>query len=166
MALSNARRHLLLSTSNKSELAVGYSTLYGDMCGGLAPIGDLYKIEVFALSRWMNANHRRLGFKAPPIPIASIEKPPSAELRPDQRDDDSLPPYDLLDAYLRGRIDDARSPEALIAEGGLDASIASRIEWLLATSEFKRHQATIIPKLSPRTFGRGREMPLVARWRP
>ncbi|MAD78527.1 MAG: NAD+ synthase [Planctomycetaceae bacterium] len=166
MALSNARRHLLLSTSNKSELAVGYSTLYGDMCGGLAPIGDLYKIEVFALSRWMNANHRRLGFKAPPIPIASIEKPPSAELRPDQRDDDSLPPYELLDAYLRGRIDDARSPEALIAEGGLDASIASRIEWLLATSEFKRHQATIIPKLSPRTFGRGREMPLVARWRP
>ena len=165
MALSNARRHLLLSTSNKSELAVGYSTLYGDMCGGMAPIGDLYKTEVFELSRWMNDCHRRLGFKAPPIPVASIEKPPSAELRPDQRDDDSLPPYDLLDSYLRGRIDDARSPEALIADGGLDSAMSGRIEWLLATSEFKRHQATIIPKLSPRTFGRGREMPLVARWR-
>ena len=166
MALSNARGRMLLSTSNKSELAVGYSTLYGDMCGGYAPIGDLYKTEVFELSRWMNASHRSLGFEKPPIPVASIEKPPSAELRPDQRDDESLPDYEVLDAYLRGRIDEARAPESLRAMLGVDADLVRRIERLLAISEFKRYQATIIPKLSPRTFGRGREMPVAARWNP
>ncbi len=160
MALSNARGHLLLSTSNKSELAVGYSTLYGDMCGGLAPIGDLWKTEVFELSRWMNARHAELGFKAPPIPISSIEKPPSAELRPDQRDDDSLPPYDVLDAYLRGRIDEERDPAEIVSAIGIDAADAKRLERLHAISEFKRYQATIIPKLSPRSFGRGRELPV------
>ena len=166
MALSNARGRMLLSTSNKSELAVGYSTLYGDMCGGYAPIGDLYKVEVFEMSRWINASHRSLGFETPPIPVASIEKPPSAELRPDQRDDESLPDYEVLDAYLRGRIDEARSPESLRAMLGVDADLIRRIERLLAVSEFKRYQATIIPKLSPRTFGRGREMPVAARWNP
>ncbi|NCF39598.1 MAG: NAD+ synthase [Planctomycetia bacterium] len=166
MALSNARGRMLLSTSNKSELAVGYSTLYGDMCGGYAPIGDLYKTEVFELSRWINASHRALGFETPPIPVASIEKPPSAELRPDQRDDESLPDYEVLDAYLQGRIDEARSPESLREMLGVDADLVRRIERLLAISEFKRYQATIIPKLSPRTFGRGREMPVAARWNP
>ena len=166
MAISNARRRLLLSTSNKSELAVGYSTLYGDMCGGLAPIGDLWKTEVFELARWMNEHHRRLGFTAPPVPVSSIEKPPSAELRPDQRDDDSLPPYDVLDAYLRARVDEERAPDDIAQEIGIEAEIVATLERLLAISEFKRYQATIVPKLSPRTFGRGREMPVVARWRP
>ena len=165
MTLSNARGHLLLSTSNKSEMAVGYSTLYGDMCGGLAPIADLYKVEVFEMARWMNQHHARLGFAAAPVPEESITKPPSAELRPDQRDEDSLPAYDQLDGYLRGRIDHQRSPASLLAEGHLSEAEIERVERLLAISEFKRHQATIVPKLSPRTFGRGREMPIVARWR-
>ena len=165
MAISNAEGPMLLSTSNKSELAVGYSTLYGDMCGGLAPIGDLYKTEVFALARWMNEHHAALGFERPMVPIGSIEKPPSAELRPDQKDEDSLPPYDQLDRYLRSRIDDRRSPENAGREADMDADVVARVERLLAFSEFKRYQATIIPKLSPRTFGRGREIPIVARWR-
>ena len=138
----------------------------GDMCGGYAPIGDLYKVEVFELARWINDSHRRLGFETPPIPVASIEKPPSAELRPDQRDDESLPDYEVLDAYLRGRIDEARAPESLREALGVDADLVRRVERLLAISEFKRYQATIIPKLSPRTFGRGREMPVAARWNP
>ena len=165
MTLSNARGHLLLSTSNKSEMAVGYSTLYGDMCGGLAPIADLYKVEVFEMARWMNQHHERLGFAQPPVPEESITKPPSAELRPDQRDEDSLPAYDRLDAYLRARIDHGRSPASLLEEGHLSETEIERVERLLAISEFKRHQATIVPKLAPRTFGRGREMPIVARWR-
>ena len=165
MTLSNARGHLLLSTSNKSEMAVGYSTLYGDMCGGLAPIADLYKLEVFEMARWVNQHHQRLGFSRAPVPEASITKPPSAELRPDQRDEDSLPAYERLDGYLRGRIDQQRSPAALLSEGHLSEAEVERVERLLAISEFKRHQATIVPKLAPRTFGRGREMPIVARWR-
>ena len=114
MAISNGRGHMLLSTSNKSELAVGYSTLYGDMCGGYAPIGDLYKTEVFELSRWMNRAHSLDRLRVPADPGASIEKPPSAELRPDQRDDDSLPDYEVLDAYLRARIDATRSPRTSV----------------------------------------------------
>lgn len=164
MAISNGRGHMLLSTSNKSELAVGYSTLYGDMCGGYAPIGDLYKTEVFELSRWMNREHKSIGFDSPPIPESSIEKPPSAELRPDQRDDDSLPSYEILDAYLRARIDEHQSPARIGSTLGLEPELVARMERLLAISEFKRYQATIIPKLSPRTFGRGREMPVAARW--
>jgi NAD+ synthase (glutamine-hydrolysing) len=160
MAISNARRRLLLSTSNKSELAVGYSTLYGDMCGGLAPIGDLWKTEVFELARWMNEHHASLGFAAPPIPVSSIEKPPSAELRPDQRDDDSLPPYEILDAYLRARVDEERAPDEIAATVDVETATVAHLERLLAISEFKRYQATIIPKLAPRTFGRGREMPV------
>jgi NAD+ synthase (glutamine-hydrolysing) len=164
MAISNGRGHMLLSTSNKSELAVGYSTLYGDMCGGYAPIGDLYKTEVFELSRWMNRAYASIGFECPPIPESSIEKPPSAELRPDQRDDDSLPDYEVLDAYLRARIDAHQAPAKIGPMLGLEPELVARIERLLAISEFKRYQATIIPKLSPRTFGRGREMPVAARW--
>ena len=166
MAISNARGRLLLSTSNKSELAVGYSTLYGDMCGGLAPIGDLWKTEVFELARWMNDHHRDLGFERPPIPVSSIEKPPSAELRPDQRDDDSLPPYEVLDAYLRARVDEERAPAEIASTFGIDDEVVSRLERLLGISEFKRYQATIVPKLAPRTFGRGRDVPVVSRWNP
>lgn len=166
MAISNASGPMLLSTSNKSELAVGYSTLYGDMCGGLAPIGDLYKTEVFALARWMNEHHRELGFERPPVPVRSIEKPPSAELRPDQKDEDSLPPYDQLDRYLRARIDERRSPENAGSLAEMESETIGRIERLLAMSEFKRYQGTIVPKLAPRTFGRGRDVPVVSRWRP
>jgi NAD+ synthase len=155
---------LLLVDSNKSELAVGYSTLYGDMCGGYAPIGDLYKTEVFELARWMNREHASIDFSRPPIPVSSIDKPPSAELRPDQRDDDSLPPYEVLDAYLQARIDAHQSPTTIGRALGLEPGLVSRVEHLLAISEFKRYQAAIIPKLSPRTFGRGREMPVAARW--
>lgn len=165
MAISNSTGAMLLSTSNKSELAVGYSTLYGDMCGGLAPIGDLYKTEVFALARWMDEHHRSLGFERPPVPIGSIEKPPSAELRPDQKDEDSLPAYDRLDRYLQARIDRRAAPERAGAEAAMDPETVARIETLLAFSEFKRYQATIVPKLSPRTFGRGRDVPVVSRWR-
>ena len=153
-----------MATSNKSELAVGYSTLYGDMCGGLMPLGDLYKIEVFQLARWMNQEYERLGFMKPPIPEASIEKPPSAELRPDQCDQDSLPPYETLDAILRMRIDEERSTEAIEKALGVDRELIERVESMLMRSEFKRFQATIIPKLAPRTFGRGRPMPLASRW--
>ena len=165
MTISNARSHLLLSTSNKSEMAVGYSTLYGDMCGGLAPIGDLYKSEVFEMANWMNRHHERLGFRAPPVPESSITKPPSAELRPDQRDQDSLPPYDRLDSYLRERIEHGRAPSSLVGEGHLESDEADAVERLLAISEFKRYQATIVPKLTSRAFGRGRDLPIVARWR-
>jgi len=164
MALSNADGRMLLATSNKSELAVGYATLYGDMCGGMMPLGDLYKTEVFQLARWMNREHERLGFAEPPIPDASIEKPPSAELRPDQCDQDSLPPYDVLDAILRLRIDEERAPETIEAELGVDRETIDLVQRLHHRSEFKRFQATIIPKIAPRTFGRGRTMPLASRW--
>jgi NAD+ synthase (glutamine-hydrolysing) len=164
MARSNATGRMLLATSNKSELAVGYSTLYGDMNGGMMPIGDLYKTEVFALARWMNEHYARLGFEAPPIPEASITKPPSAELRPDQLDEDSLPPYDVLDAILRLRIDEECSPKTIAQTLGIEESLVQSIDSMHARSEFKRYQAALIPKLSPRTFGRGRQLPLASRW--
>ena len=164
MGLSNSEGRMLLATSNKSELAVGYSTLYGDMCGGMMPIGDLYKTEVFELSRWMNEHYADLGFSQPPIPVSSIEKPPSAELRPDQCDQDSLPEYDILDAVLRMRIDEERSPDEICSALNLERSLVDRIEGLHVRSEFKRYQAPIVPKLSPRAFGRGRRIPLACRW--
>lgn len=164
MARSNATGRMLLATSNKSELAVGYSTLYGDMSGGMMPIGDLYKTEVFELAEWMNEHFARLGFEAPPIPEASITKPPSAELRPDQLDEDSLPPYDVLDAILRLLIDEECSPATIAQRLGLEEALVRSIDVMHARSEFKRYQAPIIPKLSPRTFGRGRRLPLASRW--
>ena len=164
MGISNSEGRMLLATSNKSELAVGYSTLYGDMCGGMMPLGDLYKTEVFELSRWMNEHYSELGFQLPPIPVSSIEKPPSAELRPDQCDQDSLPEYDILDAVLRMRIDEERSPDEICSALNLDRSLVDRIEGLHVRSEFKRYQAPIVPKLSPRAFGRGRRIPLAFRW--
>ena len=164
MAMSNAEGRMLLATSNKSELAVGYSTLYGDMCGGLMPLGDLYKTEAFELARWMNRHHERLGFEEPPIPPSSIEKPPSAELRPDQRDADSLPPYEQLDAILRMRIDEERSPAYIVETLGVDSGVVDEVERLITRSEFKRFQSTVVPKLAPRTFGPGRSLPLAASW--
>ena len=164
MAISNAEGRMVVATSNKSELSVGYSTLYGDMCGGLMPIGDLYKTEAYQLSRWMNEHHQALGFAEPPIPSSSIDKPPSAELRPDQCDQDSLPSYEVMDEILRLRLEEERAPEEIARQTGFDPDIISQVESLLARSEFKRYQGGIIPKLAPRTFGRGRRLPLAMRW--
>ncbi len=168
MALANQQGHLLLSTGNKSELAVGYCTLYGDMNGGLAVIGDLYKTTVFALCAWLDSPEatdcrRELGLPAdgPLIGEAILSKPPSAELRPDQRDSDSLPDYPLLDRVLKAYIEDLRSPEDLVAEG-IDPALADRIQGLLRRAEFKRRQAPPLIKVSRRAFGNGWRMPIAA----
>ena len=166
MGISNDTGAIVLATGNKSELAVGYCTLYGDMCGGVAVIGDVLKTQVYALARWMNKEHKRIGFSVPPIPVASIEKPPSAELRPDQVDTDSLPPYEILDQIVRLRIEGERSRQAIVAETGIDDALVGRFVDLIDRNEHKRHQAPIVLKVSSRTFGRGRPMPIAARWVP
>jgi len=159
MALSNKFGGLLLTTGNKSEYAVGYATIYGDMCGGFAPIKDLYKTEVFALCRWRNAQVAP-GLPAI-IPEAVIVRPPSAELRDNQTDQDSLPPYDLLDAILMRFIDQEKSQAEIIAEG-FDAATVQRIARLVKISEWKRRQAAPGPKLSRRAFGRERRYPITS----
>jgi len=163
MALSNATGAMVVSTGNKSELAVGYATLYGDMCGGIAPIGDLTKGQVYALARWMNDHHVRAGFDRPPVPEGSITKPPSAELRPDQRDQDTLPPYDELDAIVHGFVDLEQSPSTIARRIGLDEAMVRR--WCLAIdrAQYKRDQAGVVPKVSARAFGPGRRLPLAMR---
>ncbi|MDR0690415.1 MAG: NAD+ synthase [Spirochaetaceae bacterium] len=155
MAYSNKFESMLLATGNKSELAMGYCTLYGDMAGALAPIGDLFKTEVFALCRRINA---RAGGKAV-IPEAIIAKPPSAELRPNQKDEDSLPPYEELDAILRLYLFD-NLEGAEIAKQGWDSELTGRIIRTVARAEFKRRQAPPVLKVSPRAFGMGRRMPI------
>lgn len=157
MALSNKLGHLPLTTGNKSELAVGYCTLYGDMAGGLAPISDVPKTMVYQLARCVN---RLAGTEV--IPASTLTKPPSAELRPDQRDDDSLPPYDVLDPILELYIEEDRS-RAEIIEAGHDERIVDRVIKLVRTSEFKRRQAAPGLKIRARAFGPGRRMPLAAR---
>ena len=152
MAWSNKFDSMLLTTGNKSELAVGYCTLYGDMCGALGPIGDLLKTEVFALCE-------RIAERENLIPREIIDKPPSAELRPDQRDQDSLPPYDQLDAILRLYIDDDMAADAIIAKGHDDAMVR-RVIRMTARAEYKRRQSAPVIKLSPRAFGVGRRMPI------
>jgi NAD+ synthase (glutamine-hydrolysing) len=163
MALSNKFGGLLLTTGNKSEYAVGYATIYGDMCGGYAPIKDLYKTEVFELARWRNT----VGGSAPNggevIPTAVIERPPSAELRENQRDQDSLPPYDVLDAILLRHVDQEQSAAEIIA-AGFDAATVERVVKLVRTSEWKRHQAAPGPKVSRRAFGRERRYPISNRY--
>ncbi len=152
MAWSNKFGSMLLTTGNKSELAVGYCTLYGDMCGALDPIGDLLKTEVFALCRRI---HERDGI----IPLAIIDKPPSAELRPNQKDQDSLPPYGLLDEVLELYIEEDLSADEII-DRGYDDSLVRRIISMTARAEFKRRQAAPVLKVSPRAFGMGRRMPI------
>ena len=152
MALSNKFGGLLLTTGNKSEYAVGYATIYGDMCGGFAPLKDLYKTEVYALCRWRNA-------QSPVIPNAVIERAPSAELRENQTDQDSLPPYDVLDGILERYIDQERSVGEIIVEG-FDPGIVARVLRLVKNSEWKRRQAAPGPKLSRRAFGRERRYPI------
>jgi NAD+ synthase (glutamine-hydrolysing) len=154
MALANKFGGLLLTTGNKSEYAVGYATIYGDMCGGYAPIKDLYKSEVFALARWRNT----VGGN-PAIPAAVIGRPPSAELRENQTDQDSLPPYEVLDAILLRHVDQEQSGEEIIA-AGFDADTVRRVLRLVKISEWKRHQAAPGPKVSRRAFGRERRYPI------
>ncbi|MDQ3229690.1 MAG: NAD+ synthase [Pseudomonadota bacterium] len=154
MALSNKLGGLLLTTGNKSEYAVGYATIYGDMCGGYAPLKDLYKTEVFALARWRNT----VG-GAPVIPEAVIARPPSAELRDNQKDQDSLPPYDVLDAILLRHVDQEQSRDEIVA-AGFDVDTVDKVLRLVRISEWKRHQAAPGPKVSRRAFGRERRYPI------
>lgn len=170
MAVSNATGALLLTTGNKCEHATGYSTLYGDQNGGLAPIADLLKREVYELARWINANPERCGFSQPPIPESTITKPPSAELRPDQKDSDSLPDYAVLDEivarYVDGR-EDARSIESdMLGRGIIDRDELRRIIRLIDLNEYKRFQLAIALKVKPVAFGRGRRRAIVQRYRP
>jgi NAD+ synthetase len=156
MALSNKFGHLLLATGNKSELAVGYCTLYGDMAGGLAVIGDVPKTTVYELAHRVNREGEI-------IPESTMTKPPSAELRPDQKDEDSLPPYALLDRILEGAIDDGLGAKDLVAQGMPEAMV-HRVIAMVARAEYKRRQAAPGIKISPKAFGFGRRMPIAARW--
>ena len=162
MGISNQEGHLVLATGNKSELAVGYSTLYGDAVGGFAPIKDIYKTDVWALSRYRNALALERG-EVPPIPERSITKEPSAELRPDQKDSDSLPDYPLLDQVLRAYVDEDHGYEALLAEG-FDADLVRRVISLVDKAEYKRRQYPPGTKVSGRAFGKDRRLPMTSRW--
>ena len=162
MGISNQEGHLVLAAGNKSELAVGYSTLYGDAVGGFAPIKDIYKTDVWALSRYRNALATERG-ETPPIPERSITKEPSAELRPDQKDSDSLPDYPLLDQVLRAYVDEDHGYEALLAEG-FDPELVRRVISLVDKAEYKRRQYPPGTKVSARAFGKDRRLPMTSRW--
>ncbi|EAR50451.1 NAD(+) synthase [Oceanicola granulosus HTCC2516] len=166
MAQSNKFGEMLLTTGNKSEVAVGYATIYGDMAGGYNPIKDLYKTRVFALCRWRNANHRP--WMAAPagevIPVRVIDKPPSAELRADQKDEDSLPPYDVLDGILKLLVDEDSSVADCVA-AGYERETVKRVEQLIYISEYKRFQSAPGTRLSMRAFWLDRRYPIVNRWR-
>ena len=162
MGISNQEGHLVLATGNKSELAVGYSTLYGDAVGGFAPIKDIYKTDVWALARWRNEVAIAAGQTAP-IPVNSIEKEPSAELRPDQKDSDSLPDYLLLDRVLTAYVDEDQGSEALLA-AGFDEALVSRVIAMVDKAEYKRRQYPPGPKVSKRAFGKDRRLPMTSRW--
>jgi NAD+ synthase (glutamine-hydrolysing) len=157
MALSNKFGWIPLATGNKSELSVGYATLYGDMVGGFAPIKDLYKTNVHALAKWRNG-------QGEVIPASSIEKPPSAELRADQLDTDSLPPYDLLDPILRAYVEQDRSLDEIVASG-FDAGVVERVTRMVDAAEYKRRQGPLGIKITPKAFGRDRRMPITNRYR-
>ena len=163
MGLSNQEGHLVLATGNKSELACGYSTLYGDAVGGYAPIKDIYKTDVWALSRWRNQVAREVG-ETPPIPENSITKEPSAELRPDQKDSDSLPEYEILDRVLKAYVDDDLGRDALIA-AGFDKDLVMRVIGLVDRAEYKRRQYPPGTKVSQRAFGKDRRLPMTSKWR-
>lgn len=156
MALSNKFGYILLNTSNKSETAVGYGTLYGDMCGGLSVLGDVYKTEVFQLAEFINKEKEV-------IPVNTIQKPPSAELRPNQKDSDSLPEYEILDSILYQYIEQRKGPSELI-KMGFEKEIVERILKLVNTSEHKRYQTPPILRVSKKAFGMGRRIPIVARY--
>lgn len=164
MTLSNQHGHLVLTTGNKSELATGYSTLYGDSAGGYAPIKDAWKTLVWELSRWRNAEAARRG-ETPPIPENSISKPPSAELRPDQADTDSLPDYPVLDALLDDYVGTDLGRAELVAAGH-DPVLVDTVIRLVDRAEYKRRQYPPGPKISARNFGRDRRLPITNRWTP
>jgi NAD+ synthase (glutamine-hydrolysing) len=155
MALSNKFGAIVLSTGNKSELGVGYCTLYGDMVGGLAVISDVPKTLVYRLSEYVNS-------RRPVIPQATLEKPPSAELRPNQKDSDSLPPYELLDAVLEDYVENARSAQQIVADRGFDIETVRRVIRMVDRAEYKRQQAAPGVKISPKAFGYGRRFPIAA----
>ena len=156
MALSNKFGHLLLTTGNKSELAVGYCTLYGDMCGGLAVISDVPKMMIYRLARWLNRDHEI-------IPAATIDKPPSAELRPNQRDQDTLPPYEILDPILEFLVEDGLSPEEIVTRG-FDEQTVRWVVKRVAQNEYKRAQSVPGLKVTSKAFGVGRRMPVAQRF--
>lgn len=163
MALSNQEGHLVLTTGNKSELAVGYSTLYGDSVGGFNPIKDVWKSLVWRLAEWRNSDAARRG-EEPPIPENSIAKPPSAELRPGQLDTDSLPDYAILDGVLTGYIDGDAGRDELIAAGH-DPELVDRVLRMVDLAEYKRRQSAPGTKISIKAFGRDRRLPITNRWR-
>ncbi|MDF1864834.1 MAG: NAD+ synthase [Saprospiraceae bacterium] len=156
MSFSNKFGNILLNTTNKSEMAVGYGTLYGDLCGGLSVIGDVYKTDVFKLARYMNK-------EGEVVPENTISKPPSAELRPDQKDTDSLPEYDILDAVLIQYIENQKGPKEII-EMGFDEKLVKRILRLVNINEFKRHQTAPVLRVTSKAFGMGRRMPIVGKY--
>lgn len=156
MGISNKFGNILFNTTNKSEAAVGYGTLYGDMNGGLSVLGDVYKTDVFKLSRFINKDREI-------IPINTIVKPPSAELRPDQKDEDSLPPYDILDDILKLYIEQQLSKEDII-EKGYASEVVNRVIWLVNSNEYKRFQMAPVLRVCSKAFGTGRKIPLVARY--
>lgn len=156
MAVSNKHGNILLNTTNKSELAVGYGTMYGDLCGGLAVLGDVYKTEVYELSHYVNKDKEI-------IPINSIQKPPSAELRPGQKDSDSLPEYNVLDPILYQYVEMRKSPQDII-EMGYDEATVRRALRLVNINEFKRYQSPPVIRVSSKSFGMGRRLPIVAKY--
>ena len=157
MAWSNRTGAMVVSTGNKSELAVGYCTLYGDMCGGLSLLGDVYKTMVYRVAAWLNRERQV-------IPQSTLTKPPSAELRPNQTDQDSLPPYDVLDGILKLYVEEWKEVDE-IAAAGFDRELVARILKLVDTNEFKRRQAAPVVRISSKAFGSGRQMPIAQRWR-
>lgn len=163
MALSNQEGHLVLTTGNKSELAVGYSTLYGDSVGGYNPVKDVWKTLVWRLAKWRNADAERRG-ETPPIPENSIGKPPSAELSPGQLDSDTLPDYDVLDPILIGYVDGDLGRDGLV-ESGHDPAVVDKVLRMVDTAEYKRRQSAPGTKISMKAFGRDRRLPITNRWR-
>jgi NAD+ synthase (glutamine-hydrolysing) len=159
MAMSNKFGSLVLATGNKSELAVGFSTLYGDLAGGFAPIKDVPKTTVYELARWRNKQT-----DPAPIPDRVVEKAPSAELRADQRDTDSLPPYEVLDPVIEDYVEEDRSPEEMV-EAGADPELVRRIIDMIDRAEYKRRQAPPGVKITPKAFGRDRRLPITNRYR-
>lgn len=156
MAIANKFGYILLNTSNKSELAVGYGTLYGDMAGGIGVLGDCYKLQVYELAKYINSEKEL-------IPKNIINKAPSAELRPDQKDSDSLPPYEILDKILYQYIERVQGPVEIKALG-FDAKLVDRILKMVNRNEYKRNQFCPIIRISPKAFGTGRRLPIVANY--
>jgi NAD+ synthase (glutamine-hydrolysing) len=163
MAMSNKFESLVLATGNKSEMATGYSTLYGDMAGGFAPIKDVPKTLVYEAARWRNADAETRS-ETPPIPDRVLEKPPSAELRPDQKDTDTLPPYEELDPIIEDYVEEDRSPEEIVAAGA-DPELVGRVVAMIDRAEYKRRQAPPGVKITPKAFGRDRRLPITNRYR-